>query len=365
MCEFQINEYLSLKLEDGKTNIFVKNKLFRQCKFLLLEISINKISSFDKIDSVDEIENRYDRSQEFKTRSTVEIPPEVEFWGHCSNIQVWYEYDYDTRLIHSELAFPLLKRLAEVGDMLARKVFKEEIAKKFESDYWPTIYYLLDEGYDLYLSREELFLSLLGWNEEGIKQTRAILDLEKSINDVFYIQDYLSGDFNGIKIENHNVVELTIYYKDIESIPESIGNFQHLKSLSIEKTKIDTLPVSFENLKSLTILNLSRNKFKELPSIILRLMNIKDFMMAGNKIISIPRSINKLKNLEYLYLENNKIKILPDTMSDLSQLKELSLENNDLLSIPESISNLKSLEVLYLKGNNSLNLKNKVNNLPK
>ena len=111
------------------------------------------------------------------------------------------------------------------------------------------------------------------------------MDLEKSINDVFYIQDYLSGDFNGIKIENHNVVELTIYYKDIETIPESIGNFQHLKSLSIENTKIDSLPVSFENLKSLTNLNLSRNKFKEFPNIILKLKNIKDFMMDGNKII--------------------------------------------------------------------------------
>ena len=44
-------------------------------------------------------------------------------------MQVWAEHNYYTRLLHRDITFPLLKKLTEGGDPLARKVFKEEIAK--------------------------------------------------------------------------------------------------------------------------------------------------------------------------------------------------------------------------------------------
>ncbi len=40
MKEFKVNEYITLKLEGIKTNIYVKGQLFNQCKFLLLNIPI-------------------------------------------------------------------------------------------------------------------------------------------------------------------------------------------------------------------------------------------------------------------------------------------------------------------------------------
>ena len=36
--EFKINKYITLKLENCKTNIYVEGELFNQCKFLLLNI---------------------------------------------------------------------------------------------------------------------------------------------------------------------------------------------------------------------------------------------------------------------------------------------------------------------------------------
>ena len=84
------------------------------------------------------------------------IPPETEFWGHCSNLQVWTENNYDTRLIHRNLAFPLLKRLIEAGDPVAERVFKEEIAKRFASCHLSVIHFLLFGDYLNYLSEEEL-----------------------------------------------------------------------------------------------------------------------------------------------------------------------------------------------------------------
>ncbi len=135
MKEFKINEFLTLKLEEGGTNIYMKGKLFIQCKYLMLNIPIEETERFDEIESIDEAADILGWTYDGQKGVEYEIDPETEFWGHCSNLQAWYENDYDTRLLHSNLAFPLLRKLTEVGDPLAKKVFKEEIAIHFESGY--------------------------------------------------------------------------------------------------------------------------------------------------------------------------------------------------------------------------------------
>lgn len=64
-----------------------------QCKFLLLNIPVEKINFLD----------------------------EIEFWGHCSNLQVWAENNYDTRLLHRNLSSPLLKQLSDLGDSILNR----------------------------------------------------------------------------------------------------------------------------------------------------------------------------------------------------------------------------------------------------
>ena len=144
MKEFKINELLSLRLEVGKTNIYVNNKLFNHCKYLLLNLPFSTIQITEEITSIDEAAEKLDKSLEPGYNQAIYIPPEIEFWGHCSNIQVWYENNYDSRFIHSNLAFPLLKKLTEAGDRVAKKVFKDEIAIRFESGHLPIVQYLLN-----------------------------------------------------------------------------------------------------------------------------------------------------------------------------------------------------------------------------
>jgi tetratricopeptide (TPR) repeat protein len=50
------------------------------------------------------------------------IPPEDDVAGHASNLQVWAENNYDTLLLYSRLAFPILKALAKAGDEKARRL---------------------------------------------------------------------------------------------------------------------------------------------------------------------------------------------------------------------------------------------------
>ena len=153
---YKVNEYLRLKYEHNKTNIYVANKRFHQCKYLLMNINMNERERYHDIDSIDEAAETLDRSLEYRSSNSYTIDPKTEFWGHCSNIEAWYENNYDTRILHRNLAFPLLRKLTEAGDKLAKHVFVEEIGKRFESGYPSVIHYLINEGYLHYLDKAEL-----------------------------------------------------------------------------------------------------------------------------------------------------------------------------------------------------------------
>lgn len=168
--EFKVNKFITLKLVGVETQLYVNDEEFGQCASLLLYVPAEDLftKSIKEIDSVDEAAGIYglnddDEFDEFDLLDFEknepyyhDIPPETEFWGHCSNIQAWVEHDYDTRLLHTNLAFPLLKKLADVGDSYAKRVFKEEIVLRLESNYPLVITYLVKEGYTDYLNDDEL-----------------------------------------------------------------------------------------------------------------------------------------------------------------------------------------------------------------
>jgi len=154
--EFKINNYLKLRLENKKSNIYVGDRLFRQCKYLMLNLPSTKVRDFDYIESIDEAVEKLDSSMEGGGKYKYKISPETEFWAHCSNIQMWYEHEYATHLLHRNLAFPLLRALTLEGDPLAKKVFIEEIARRFESGYPPVVLYLINQKYLSFLNKEEL-----------------------------------------------------------------------------------------------------------------------------------------------------------------------------------------------------------------
>ena len=164
MSEFKVNKFITLKLEKGETNIYVNGKLFNQCKYVLTRKKVYELEDLLEIESVDELADKsidemienLNHSLEGVEPELIDIPPETRFWVHCSNMEIWVENNYDTRLLHSNLAFPLLKELNEIGDPLAKRVFKEEIAKRLEKGTVSTVIYLFDQCYEYYLENEEL-----------------------------------------------------------------------------------------------------------------------------------------------------------------------------------------------------------------
>ena len=225
MKEFKINEYITLKLEEEiideeedlketRTNIYVNGERFRQCTFLLIEIPIEETTLLKEISSIDEAEEKLDTSMEesndvpFKYK----IPPETEFWGHCSNIQVWAENNYNTRLLHRYLAFPLLKRLTEVGDPIAKQVFQEEIAERFASCHLPVIHFLLFNDYLSFLSYEQLDVIF-----REVKSSNKLLFLY--LKPVLMIKEYIKHNLTDEEFELY----LKRFFSNIE-----LGKFDAL-----------------------------------------------------------------------------------------------------------------------------------------
>ncbi|MFX1567415.1 MAG: tetratricopeptide repeat protein [Promethearchaeota archaeon] len=167
MLTYKANEYITLKLENKRTQIYVKNRPFTQCIRLVLNIPTEQFKDYDKIDSIDEAADVHKRKSIHQNEIIHEagarnyniehnITPEQEFWGHCSNIQTWVEHKYDTRLLHSNLSFPLLRQLYKVGDPMAKRVYREEIAMRLESGSPMVIEYLWRERMLDYLSLDDL-----------------------------------------------------------------------------------------------------------------------------------------------------------------------------------------------------------------
>ena len=77
----EISKYLTLRLEEGKTNIYVAGELFRQCKFLFINIPVDAINEYEEVNSIDEAAEKLDNKMELE-RDEMDLTSEDEFWGH-------------------------------------------------------------------------------------------------------------------------------------------------------------------------------------------------------------------------------------------------------------------------------------------
>ena len=376
--EFKINKHLSLKLKRGKTLIYVSGKLFRQCKFLLLDIPIIddgvKEFSLEDIDSIDEAAEKLNKSLEPRKNKayTYTIPPEVEFWGHCSNLQAWYENGYNTRLLHYNLAFSLLQRLAMAGDIRAKKVFKEEVIERYNTGINSVREYLRKKGYLENFTIEE-FLSLIE-NENDrdiIEQLRETYPHFEQINGGLPILNKNLGikrgrvskvRLRGLKltqipecVRNLRCLEyLDLSYNLFDELPTWISEFRYLRKLRICDNHLKSLPEEIGNLKYLEWIQARNNKLVLLPEAIGEIESLKTLELYDNNLIALPESLCNLSNLESLNLRNNELKKLPELIGELKNLRVLDLEQNKIQTLPISITELENLEILVLANNELL-----------
>ena len=369
--EFKINQYLKLKLEGGRTNIYVNNRRFIQCMYLLLNIPVDRIEEYDEIESIDEASVKLDRSME---RNHRKVPPETEFWGHCSNIQAWVDNEYDTRILHRNIAFPLLKALVDAGDPIAKRKFKEEIAIRYATGHPTVIRFLTQNGYLYYLTEDEFESMLIDIDFPSIDEyARKILLYLKNIENpesIKHIKLYTTNFVNRFRFKykylillkavekvpeilRQNFVEI-IYkrYKTNRSFPvlkfldKARSNFNNLnlKLITYKKNLIGIISDSKINLKNKMIENVEDIKGIEENS-----ETIKEIDLSNNRIKNI-KGFERLTNLKKLYLKNNYIERI-EGLEGLNNLELLDLSGNiNIEEIPDSLNDLASLKTLKLTG---------------
>ena len=173
--EFQVNEFLTVKLVNKQIHFYIKGELFKQCKFLLLNypsielgkkaVDENNLRSGWDL-NVDTIAEKYNWTEEGQNIEgkivdiSQELTPEEIFWAYCSNLQVWAESGYSGDLLHSHIAFPLLRTLSRY-DPHAKKKYKEEIKKRMLNGDVNTAQYLVDGAFLDAFSNNEIMKLVL------------------------------------------------------------------------------------------------------------------------------------------------------------------------------------------------------------
>ncbi|TKY72939.1 putative disease resistance RPP13 protein 1 [Spatholobus suberectus] len=95
---------------------------------------------------------------------------------------------------------------------------------------------------------------------------------------------------------------LSFYYcRELDVLPDSIGEWIHLHYLDLSKTSIQTLPESFSNLFNLQTLKLLEcDKLTMLPSGMQNLENLRHLDIRGTSLEEMPQGMSKLKHLQLL-----------------------------------------------------------------
>lgn len=385
--EYKVNKYLTVRLENDRTYIYVNNRRFRQCMYLLMNISIEKAEEYSEINSIDEAAENLDRSLE---GNPTLIEPQMEFWGHCSNIQAWAENDYDTRLLHRNLAFPLLRKLVEAGDPKAKRVFKEEIAIRLSSRHQTVFNYLFHQGYLKYLDINELESIFEDIQLPIINRTAGALNtifdnnenpservISRNLFSVFkrfstrHIPLIYSRIKKGIDEKYQKKLVDIIYekYKDrkifpkIQFINDNIEHFDsdkytfvhyqtHVVGIIQEEDMLSLIDKRIENIDKIRGLKTHYDKIRELNlsnNLISNLKGIERFpnvkiLKLNNNLLQNIELLSELEDLEKLSIKNNRLKNSTD-FEGFSKLKYLDLSGNQYLTkIPTSLSIIPNLK---------------------
>ena len=157
LLEFRINQFITLKLIDfgdgiGSTQVYVNGSNFNVSIFSLEEAHelLHGTKTYCCMDEVHR--NLLWNNNGIFTK----LDSNTMFWISCYYISAWIDYDYDTRLLQMDEAFPILNALYEVGDIKARRVLKTEIVNRILSGYLPVVIYLISMGYLKFFKFEKI-----------------------------------------------------------------------------------------------------------------------------------------------------------------------------------------------------------------
>ncbi|XP_053563987.1 leucine-rich repeat and calponin homology domain-containing protein 1 [Bombina bombina] len=142
---------------------------------------------------------------------------------------------------------------------------------------------------------------------------------------------------------------LNLYHNCIKMIPDAIANVQVLTYLNISRNQLSSLPACLCGLP-LKVLIASNNRLGTLPEEIGQLQHLMELDVSCNEITSLPQQIGLLKSLRELNVRKNYLKVLPQEIVDLPLVK-FDFSCNKVLVLPLCFRKMVHLQVLVLENN--------------
>ena len=132
----KVNEYISIQKSENelKIIIYIKNEpiiTIPSLKFPFLEYTLQEIN-----------DNLVHHKLNFKNNKI-----ETIFRKLALILENWSNSNYDTHLLNYKIAFPLLKKLREVGETRFQIIFQQEILKRYSTSPIEVKNFLEQEGY--------------------------------------------------------------------------------------------------------------------------------------------------------------------------------------------------------------------------
>lgn len=293
--------------------------------------------------------NSYDSFfHEMKTINTIFLMDRVnKLLRNIENISSNFNHFKD-QLTHidGQMLLKVKEQKSALENRIVQDIIKIEDVNKFANN-------LLDEFSNIQNQQSQELISYEG-KQLNTFEYNVIKDLNTLIG--ISLEPIFSIKWNSIGFvvnENNEIIELSLCNLNIRSLPDSISNLRHLKSLNLRKNVFESIPEVLSSVTSLEKLFIEQNQVKELSNIYL-LPNLIELYIYQNSIELLPDGLMQLKNLRYLNFNSNLISNIPENISLLKNLEVLDLYNNKISTVPVSVKKLAKLKQLFV-GKNNLN----------
>ena len=277
------------------------------------------------------------------------FPKDYEFKKECL-IQLWMTENFPHFLQHSRTPEEVCQQF--FIDLLSRSFFQQSV----ENEKVFVMHDLLNDlakyvGGDIYFSHEvfqgkktqkvtrHLSVEL---DEFGCFDGFGTLCNTKSLRTFMPIVKSLNSSWE-MKMSIHEFLSIFKFIRilslfgcfDLQELPDSIANLDHLRSLDLSGSAIEILNEKICSLSHLQILNLNYCYYLErLPSNLYLLTNLCRLELSNTIVTKVPPHLGKLKNLKVVM---NSYNVGQTRELGIQQLGELNLEGS------LSISNLRNI----------------------
>lgn len=185
--KIELNDYITVYSELEKILIFVKGEKFHELDSCYVRIILESSNL-----------------KESNLKNSLNLNESL-FNEFVNLLKYWIQKKYDTNIFLYKISLPLLKKLVEVGDTRAKKVFVDEILKHLWYADDLVHKYLSDGNYQEYVI-EELNRRII--NKPKIKETKLTISIcliniiiYILFTEVFFIEDLFIFDYKKISNE--------------------------------------------------------------------------------------------------------------------------------------------------------------------